>query len=295
MINRGAFTSPGLVEREWYKRYPTMYATLKEKYKVYKQQIEQQQKWMNRFQKEDKKIENEDDQDNETTKLLIKEEEKDEIKDDDDDNITFPDNFARPPRSHYCYELGSNVLRMDHFCVWFNNAVGFYNYKYFLLTIIYLLISCLLSIYILIYRILIKYYIENFQFGILNTICLLLTLIICIFFTVFAAMHSFMHLWQLSKNLTSIEYHKYVQIKSMATHFNISFPNTHEFDHGIFENCKKMLGYDLWFWCFPFAPSLSEDGYLFKYNQENKRKIEHVTKSIQSARQQLWKKSNLIK
>ena len=41
----------------------------------------------------------------------------------------------------------------------------------------------------------------------------------------FAGMHSYMHLWQLSKNLTSIEYHKYIQIKSMANHFQITFPN----------------------------------------------------------------------
>ena len=103
-----------------------MYATLKEKYKIYKQQIEQQSKWMNRFKKDDKKKnenENENENDDETTKLLIKEENEENEENEEDEDITFPDNFARPPRSHYCYELGSNVLRMDHFCVWFNNAV----------------------------------------------------------------------------------------------------------------------------------------------------------------------------
>merc|ERR1712157_566564 len=157
---RGAFTSPGLVEKGWYKRYPKMHETLKMRFKVYKEQMQQQQQWMKRFNnpKKNKNNENDDndnkndnDNDNEETRLLIDEEEEEEV---------FPDNFARPPRSHYCFELQSNVLRMDHFCVWFNNAVGFYNYKYFLLTITYLLLSCLLSIFILIYRIFINNYIE---------------------------------------------------------------------------------------------------------------------------------------
>ena len=145
------------MERGWYKQYPMMHATLKEKYKIYKQQIEQQQKWMNRFKKKEIEKEEDNDDDNEKTKLLIKEEDEEEEEkkekkeEEEEEEEIFPDNFARPPRSHYCYELGSNVLRMDHFCVWFNNAVGFYNYKFFLLTIIYLFISCLLSIYIVIY------------------------------------------------------------------------------------------------------------------------------------------------
>ena len=298
---RGAFSSPGLVESGWYKRYPKMHASLKEKFKIYKQQMEKQQQWMNRFNDKNTKKKsdnnNNDNDDDENTKLLIKEEEDNQEEEEKEEEL-FPDNFARPPRSHYCHELSSNVLRMDHFCVWFNNAVGFYNYKYFLLTIIYLLISCLLTIFIIIYRVFLFRDSNLIKFNIINTICLLLTFIISIFFTIFAGMHSLMHLWQMSKNLTSIEYHKFIQIKSMANHFQIIFPNTHEFDHGIFENCKKMLGYDIWFWCLPLSPSFNlkyDDGYTFQINQENKIKIENVTKEIQSAREKLWKRNQLIK
>ena len=158
--------------------------------------------WMTRFKKnKNEQKEQEVNDENEETRLLIHEDENDE------EEEVFPDNFARPSRSHHCYELEANVLRMDHYCVWFNNAVGFLNYKYFILTIIYLFMSCLMSIYILIYRLFINNYVKM-EYGILNVLCLLLTLIVCLFFIAFSGMHSFQHLWQMSKNLTSIEYHK---------------------------------------------------------------------------------------
>ena len=107
-------------------------------------------------------------------------------------------------------------------------------------------------------------------------------------------MHCWMHLYICKKGLTSIEYHKYIQIKSMANHFQIEFPNTHEFDHGIFANCQKMIGYDVWFWLLPTKPSMIEDGYKFNINIENKQRIENVTKSIQESRERLWKSSKLM-
>ena len=56
-----------------------------------------------------------------------------------------------------------------------------------------------------------------------------------------------------------------------------------------------MMGYDVWFWLLPFAPSLSEDGYKYDINAENKARIENAGKMIQTHREQLWKKSKLVK
>lgn len=86
-----------------------------------------------------------DDDDNESTSLLS-------------DLEQIPAQLKRPERSHFCYELKGNVLKMDHYCVWFNNAVGLKNYKFFVLTLVYLFIVCVYTLIVcksLIYDILI--------------------------------------------------------------------------------------------------------------------------------------------
>ncbi|ETW42463.1 hypothetical protein PFNF135_03125 [Plasmodium falciparum NF135/5.C10] len=49
----------------------------------------------------------------------------------------------KPDRSHYCRAIEKNVLKMDHYCPWVANCVGFYNYKFFLLSLFYANICCL--------------------------------------------------------------------------------------------------------------------------------------------------------
>lgn len=48
----------------------------------------------------------------------------------------------RPLRSHYCSVTQRVVLNMDHFCPWVINTVGFYNRKFFVLFLIYTLLTC---------------------------------------------------------------------------------------------------------------------------------------------------------
>jgi uncharacterized membrane protein len=37
----------------------------------------------------------------------------------------------RPERTHHCFSLDACILRYDHYCVWIDNAVGYYNYRLF--------------------------------------------------------------------------------------------------------------------------------------------------------------------
>ena len=43
----------------------------------------------------------------------------------------------KPERCHHCSVCGRCVLKMDHHCVWVANCVGAYNYKFFMLFLVY--------------------------------------------------------------------------------------------------------------------------------------------------------------
>jgi hypothetical protein len=50
--------------------------------------------------------------------------------------------IVRPARCHHCSTCHRCVLGFDHHCVWLNNCIGYNNYRSFLLTLLFLMLSC---------------------------------------------------------------------------------------------------------------------------------------------------------
>ncbi|TIA87290.1 hypothetical protein E3P99_03257 [Wallemia hederae] len=60
----------------------------------------------------------------------------------------------KPPRAHHCSRSGRCVLRMDHYCPWMNNCIGYYNYAHFIRFLVFVDAGCLFHLYVLSKRVL---------------------------------------------------------------------------------------------------------------------------------------------
>ena len=55
-------------------------------------------------------------------------------------------NVFKPLRCHHCSMCNRCVLNMDHHCPWINSCIGFYNRKFFIQMVFYLILTIISSI-----------------------------------------------------------------------------------------------------------------------------------------------------
>jgi palmitoyltransferase ZDHHC2/15/20 len=143
----------------------------------------------------------------------------------------------KPDRTHYCSAIGRNVLKMDHYCPWLANCVGFANQKFFLLFITYASIACGWTT-ISVARILAAS--SGGFFGLSAAQIFFLTEGLCISSLISLILTPFtaFHWWLVSQNKTTLEYCE--KAHSLTS-----------YDKGVFGNFFAVFGYNPILWFFP--------------------------------------------
>ncbi|KAJ5073851.1 protein s-acyltransferase 16-related [Anaeramoeba ignava] len=160
----------------------------------------------------------------------------------------------RPPRAKYTKRLCALIRKLDHICPWVANAVGFCNYKFFYLMLMYGFLTCLTGAFMII-PILTKP--SRSKIG---KEFLIPTLIIYGLFFLNIGNLLMHHTFLLLRNMTTLEYLEMSYAKEQGE----DYPNI--YDLGTFANVKQVLGQKIIVWFIPTGFSVKGDGYSFPTN-----------------------------
>jgi len=164
------------------------------------------------------------------------------------------ENKYKPDRAHFCTPMGRNILRMDHYCPWLVNGVGFHNHKYFFLFLLYTTLATQLVGYSLGHLLISEWLTAgNLFFGVeVECMALFLSSVITPFFL--------FHAWLIAKNMTTIEFCE----SRREQHATTESP----YDINLYVNLKTVLGKNPLLWFLPVKPEPICEGLVFDINDE---------------------------
>jgi len=150
----------------------------------------------------------------------------------------------KPLRTHHCRQCNTCTLKMDHHCPWVNNCVGFRNYKFFMIMLIYSVLA-LWFVWVT-YTEVVGDCILNQNVGttllFIIVMMYMLTLTLAIVVTLFAAFH----FWLISEGKTTLEYcEKTSSIRFQGTAWG---------------NLKSVFGNNYLLWLLPCGSNYEGEG-----------------------------------
>jgi len=171
-------------------------------------------------------------------------------------------NVYKPDRAHYCKMLSRCVLKMDHFCPWLNNCIGFYNHKYFYLFIFYM---AAVTVFMLVAMTPVFVHdvssIEVVEIDFTKEFRVTLTyLVLCLLSVGLVCFWSF-HTYLLMFNYTTIEFLEKRGCSPPPDHVN-------RYDVGIWGNTCGVLGTTPLVWLLPCRCLCEGDGLSYKLNPD---------------------------
>eukprot|EP00762_Andalucia_godoyi_P007631 ANDGO_07940.mRNA.1 putative protein S-acyltransferase 16 len=165
----------------------------------------------------------------------------------------------RPERAHHCWDCGTCVLRMDHHCVWIDNCVGFYNYKYFFLFVVYCaLAACWYCVLLAQFLLLLSSSMSpspspsssspsssngnpRFPLGIFGLLLVVIDGIFCVCLALGMLIFSGWHAYYVLTNQTAIEHSINQRLSRIAAARGKS-RFVSKYNYGFLRNMREMLG-----------------------------------------------------
>lgn len=156
-------------------------------------------------------------------------------------------NVFKPDRCHHCSVCNKCILNMDHHCPWINTCIGFYNRKFFLQMLFYIVILLIYSLFCnfsFAYHSVIEFAYSYSNINIIEHLVVIFLYLLDIAALVVLTLFFKFHLNLILENKTTIE-----TIDKKNQMFNSPF------DLGRSENFLQVFGHNKVLWFIPFKDS----------------------------------------
>ena len=173
----------------------------------------------------------------------------------------------KPERCHHCRKCNKCVLKMDHHCPWLVNCVGFNNYKYFVLCIIYgsintILITLTYVEYVIAINLSTTF---SISFCVWNTFAFMCNfLLMC-----FSCYLLCVHIKRVLLNITSIEHAEKVK----SSFEGVSITKDVNYNKGICLNIIEVFGDNPLLWLLPFNTYQKGNGIIYNNSSNSSIKV----------------------
>merc|ERR1740130_2567395 len=159
----------------------------------------------------------------------------------------------KPDRCHHCRVCRTCILKMDHHCPWIYNCVGFQNYKYFFLLLLYTVLDLHLICWSMAESVVRSWDVDT-PFATMFFVLFGETLA-CFLGSLLTTFFGF-HIWLMLKAMTTIEFCE----KKMPKGGKEQAPANESsvYDLGPCGNARSVLGPNPFMWFVPLSPPIGD-------------------------------------